>query len=250
MKKFYIGTTIENLFSILKEGYISTCPPHRVWKDYSKDYVYLVPYLVDEDHSVHEEVPEITEHLDRILSVTYAFEQADFAIYELGHTKRVVMEVQGIDESLLTQDSDAKMINAVKYPENIPVSKITKIFVDSINLSEEINTFISLIKFLEKYRDREYFLDECHIDYLMYDSDNNTYVELSEQEVAEHYQQIDEQIGIKHINLVVQHNDFGSSEDLQSIYEDLSIFIDNEFVHYEYTLSEFISLFEVHKKAS
>lgn len=250
MKKFYIGTTIENLISILKEGYISTCPPYRVWKDYSKEYVYLVPYLVDEEHAPHEEVPEIAEHLDRILSVTYAFEQADFAVYELGHTKRVVMEIQGIDEHLLTDDSDATAIKAVKYPENIPVSHITRIFVDANNFSEEINTLMALMKFFDKYREQEHILDECHIDYLMYDSDNNSYIELSEEEVSDHYQKVDEQIGIKHISLVVQHNDFGSSEDLSTIYEDLHLFIDNEFLHYEYTLSEFETLFEVHKQAS
>lgn len=244
MKKFYIGTTLENLISILKGGSISTCPPHRVWEEYSQNYVYLVPYMIDEDHEIHEENPEVANEMERILSVTYAFEQADFAVYELGHTKRVVMEITGIDESLLSEDKDAQGINAVKYPKDIPVSCISKIMVDANNFSEEINTNIAITKFYQKYQDREFVLDEFASDVFACDEDGS-YIEMDYDETVEGYKKADEVLGIKHASLILMHNDFSSSEDLSTISEDLRDFLGMDSKYYEYSIEEFEVIYGV-----
>jgi hypothetical protein len=135
MTTYLTGTTLECLFSILEDGFIRTRPPHRVWNDYSEDYVYFVPSFNE-----HEEPESL---------LCFAFEQADFAISELGGSKRVVLEVENLNEELFEEDPDAKGIYAVRYPLDVPISCIKNIYLEEQNNSEEIKEFIAITKLIQ-----------------------------------------------------------------------------------------------------
>lgn len=135
MNTYFIGTTSECAKAILSDGLIKRTPPHRVWEDYSEDYVYLVPKdQNDED--------------DRD-TLGFAFEQAGFAVYELDHSYRAVLVIEGIDESLLTVDSDSKGIGGVKYPLDIPVENIKAVYIDNNTHKDEVKKYICLTKLFD-----------------------------------------------------------------------------------------------------
>lgn len=137
--RYYTGTTLENLLSIIKGGYIVTNPPHRVWKDYSQNYIYMIPQKSD-TKSV-----EINGH--RInKSVEQAFKMANYAIQELNHSKRVILELDGLNDSLMTIDTDNRDIDAVKYPLDISVDNIKNIYIDTVDCSYLVKSYIMLMK--------------------------------------------------------------------------------------------------------
>lgn len=116
MKTYLIGTTLECLNQILEDGRIRVSPPHRVWDNYSEDYVYMIP------SEIHNEDEDEEESWDSLM--VFALEQATFALGKLKSTMRVVIEVENIDETKLDEDPDGKGIYAVRYPEDIPSSDI------------------------------------------------------------------------------------------------------------------------------
>lgn len=133
MKTYYIGTTMECLKLILKDGLIKTSPPARVWDGFSKDFIYLIP--------------SESEHEDEELLLYYALEQATFALSKLKGKTRVILEVEGLDGKALTDDSDALSINAVKYPYDIPVSQIKQVHVSVDDPSSEVRILSALFWF-------------------------------------------------------------------------------------------------------
>lgn len=126
--KFYTGTTEECLLSMLREGFISINPPKRVWKEYSSSYVYLIPANEEE-------------------AFDYAAEQSSFAIYELSHSKRVILEIEGIEEDFLEKDPDSECINGVRYSKNIPISLITNIYIEENGDLEGIQELVAITHF-------------------------------------------------------------------------------------------------------
>lgn len=140
--RYYIGTTLENLELIIKGGAIVTRPPHRVWKDYSKDFIYLVP----QDFATLKATSPFENK-----SIRHAFRQADFAVYELNHTRRVVLEISDLDDYYVTEDTDARDIEAVKYPFDISLGYIKKVYIDAVDCSKDVKAYVGLLKFAYDY---------------------------------------------------------------------------------------------------
>lgn len=210
MKTYLTGTTLECLTQIIKDGFIATTPPHRVWRDYSEDYVYFVPSQNEQE--------------DRDVLLSYAFEQADFAVYQLDHTKRVILEIEGINEDLLEDDPDSAGIYAVKYPQNVPISCIKNIYIDQEDNSMDIKEFIA-ITFLYRDENRKY-INKAY--------DLYTYGDYDPQYVWDN-------IPIKHIDCI-QIETLLDEGELENTYHELHESLDYSPEYFEYSLNEFIQL--------
>lgn len=165
---YFTGTTQECLDMIVADGHFSTKPPHRVWETYSEDYIYLIPF----DPSDEEKREE---------AFRFAGEQASFALYELNHTKRVIVEIAGLDRKLLSPDEDASNIGAVKYAQNISVSSIVNIFTDEKHKTDDVLELIALTKYFEANRKNEL----PYLDFGCFYEDDN------ELEIKQFYTKID-----------------------------------------------------------
>lgn len=207
MTTYLTGTTLECLLSILEDGFIRTRPPHRVWNDYSEDYVYFVP--------------SINEHEEPEAMLSFAFEQSDFAIYELGGSKRVVLEVENLNEELFEEDPDAKGIYAVRYPLDVPISCIKNIYLEEQNNSEEIKEFIAITKLFQP--EHEQTLNR--IEYF-YCDDEEDLKHVYSQFNIKHVDLIAIDILCDHNSLEERYHDFREDLDLCVQYEVLNL---NEF---------------------
>lgn len=134
MKTFYTGTTLENLQSILRDECIRTNPPSRVWNEYSAEFVYLIP--ADEDKEEGE-------------PFEFCLEQSSFAVAALNGSKRVILEISGIDESKLVEDKDGPD-GSVAFPKDIPLSNIVQVYVEKTNRSEKVKELIAITHFVQR----------------------------------------------------------------------------------------------------
>ena len=179
---YLIGTSLENYESMKRDGVIKTNPPHRVWKEYSEDYVYLIP-----SEPAHLDDIDMDEHF------RYAAEQASFCLYELGHKKRVVLKIENIDDELLEEDPDATCINAVRYPNDIPFSCITDVYLEDNGNLVEIQEMIAINKVHLYLRNggSSYVLSE-----LAY---------LDEEELTEQLSRFEKRSGLKYLHHIQPH---------------------------------------------
>lgn len=160
MQRYYTGTTKECLESIQKDGFISITPPHRVWSKYSSEYIYLIP-------CTHKK--ESNENL-----IYFVMEQATKAIKVLQHSKRVILEIEGIEEDLLEKDTDADSIYSVKYPKNIPFDNIVGIYIEKEDNRKYCNALIEMLDlFSGDYKKKiETLKTQIHLFETTYKSDN------------------------------------------------------------------------------
>jgi hypothetical protein len=174
--RYFTGTTAECLEAILREGKISTNPPHRVWKEYSQDYVYLILF----DESKEEDRDEVFD---------FAAEQSSFAIHALNHDTRVVLEVEGLDATCIDTDPDATRFGAVRYSKDIPLSSIVAVHTENGKDDKKIKEFIAITHFIRfKQENKLPFNDfECLFD---------------EEDFEENREQVFEEIGIAHLGLI------------------------------------------------
>jgi hypothetical protein len=158
MDTYYTGTTLECAFEIFKEKYLATDPPKRVWKDYSQEYIYMVPSDSNDGKAL-----SVIAH------------QASVAIYEFKHSKRVILEIENLDDSLMEDDQDASTIESVRYPFDIHISHIKSIYIEKRNNSKIIRRIEALNKlfenlkqnsrsFLEMYQLANYSIKEFYSD--------------------------------------------------------------------------------------
>lgn len=126
LKKYYHGTTVENLERILTLGRIKCTRKNKVWSGYSEDYVYMFPVddNLDEDNEMFRRTGE----------------QASFAVYHYEHTKRVIIEME-LDEDELTTDSDA--YGAFKINRDISIDNISSIYIENMDISETIKALVA-----------------------------------------------------------------------------------------------------------
>ena len=174
--RYFTGTTAECLEGILREGYLLTEPPKRVWENYSEEYIYLIPF----DEKDEEQMQE---------ALHFAAEQASFAVYEFDHTKRVVLEIEGIDDALLQVDPDGKGIGAVRYPFDISITHIRAIHAEKTIRTKEIWELIAITKYFRLKDEKKI----KHIDFecLYFDEDEGK-------------EQLFQAIGVKYLDLVAE----------------------------------------------
>lgn len=215
MKTYFTGTTLECFHSILKDGFIKKRPERRVWIDWSEDYTYFIP-----SKNEHEETTTL---------LSYAFEQADFAVYELDGTKRVILEVEGLEESLLEEDKDSSSIFAVRYPCDVPISCIKNVYIEQEDNSLKVKEFIAITKLFLPENEEELLKAES----LMFTCDD--------EELEFAYRNIN----IRHANLIPAHvlYDRGELENKYHDYhEELDYFISYDCISLEVYLENHNSM--------
>lgn len=196
--RYFTGTTKENFESILETGFISIKPPHRVWKEFSQDYVYFMPFdETDEDAQIE--------------AFETAAEQASFAIHTLNHTVRVVLEVEGLDDSLLDDDPDGAY-GAVRYAKNIPIANIVAVHTEIDGDVERIKELIFITKFTQMKNQEK--LPPLDFEYLLFEDEEMN------QDIEEYRVHISEQIGIPHMDLVAPHL-FVDDDEMSYRYDEL-----------------------------
>lgn len=192
--RYFTGTTSECLESILENGAIAIKPPHRVWKDFSEDYVYLIPF--DEKHEEN-----------RLEAFDFAAEQSSFAIHALNHSTRIVLEIEDLDEAYLDDDPDGVGIGAVRHSMDIPLRSIVAIHTETNGDADRIKEFIAITHFTRLKHDKKF----NHVDFdCLFD----------EEEFEENRDYIFNQIAITHLELIDPFL-FIDDDAMQNRYQDL-----------------------------
>lgn len=218
--RYYTGTTLENLLSIIKGGYIVTRPPHRVWKEYSQNYIYMIP-----QKSVDKSVVINGHTINK--SIEQAFKMANYTVQELNQTKRVILELDGLNDSLMEIDTDNRDIDAVKYPLDISVDNIKNIYIDTVDCSYLIKSYITLMKLTYSFYDTFDFAGSTSI----------------EDAFAQLIKDLDPQEN-KDLIQFIKENNLEGKEHMALLTYSLDLLNDN-FNFDEYSLEEFTNFFSV-----
>lgn len=192
--RYFTGTTSECLESILENGAISIKPPHRVWKDFSEDYIYLIPF--DEGNEENR-----SEAFD------FAAEQSSFAIHALNHSTRIVLEIEDLDEAYLDDDPDGVGIGAIRHSMDIPLNSIVAIHTETNGNTDRIKEFIAITHFTRVKREKKF----NHIDFDCL---------LDEDEFEENRDFVFNQIDITYLDLIDPYL-FVDDDAMQDRYQDL-----------------------------
>ena len=136
MKTAFHGTSADIFKQILKDGKLSTSPAKRNWNE-SNNAVYLWAFFDSQYHQDEEE--------RRNECLTNATSSAEIPLVDSQDCRRVVMEIDV--EGLEYHDdlSCDNMEGAIECFDEIPVSRIVRVWVDR----EELSPFKTIIiKFL------------------------------------------------------------------------------------------------------
>jgi len=115
---------------MISEGFIKKTPPHRVWPEYSEEYVYLI--RAGEDRGMYPE------------HIRNAFDQAAYAMYKFEHEHRVVLEIHDLDEQKIGVDRDSECISGCTFNENIPIQKVVNVYFMKNEKTEDIYHLIAI----------------------------------------------------------------------------------------------------------